>query len=140
MTTRRDFLRGALSLTVVAVALPSMDALASDGVPLIVGDGAHDDAPGLNAMFSGKPFMVEGEGFVAQGGELRDGVFGIRSTIVVDQNHTISMDRCRIITLPGFEGDYVLHVKTADTHALNQITNCVFDNREWLKAGIAFSS
>lgn len=51
--SRRSFIRGAISL--IAVAASSKYTFAK---PRIWGDGVHDDAPGLNAMFAGEDFVT----------------------------------------------------------------------------------
>lgn len=53
---RRFFLKGAIALTAVTIVLPKLI------VHRIVGDGLHDDAPGLNALLRGEPVSIEMEG------------------------------------------------------------------------------
>src|SRR5690242_8948130 len=53
--SRRTFFGGAIALA-AASALP-LSAFA-EPVPLICGDGVHDDTAGLQALLDGKPFRV----------------------------------------------------------------------------------
>lgn len=76
--TRRSFLKGILTIAVVASgAMPAFS-----GVPKIVGDGVHDDWAGLQALFDGEPFSVEGQDFIAAGGRISGGVFSISRELV----------------------------------------------------------
>lgn len=54
---RRNFLHGLL--TVAAASIVPLAAQDTD-VPKIVGDGVHDDAPGINAAINGRPFSADG--------------------------------------------------------------------------------
>lgn len=56
--SRRTFLIGSLALAGASVV--PVDAWA--GMPRIVGDGVHDDAPGFNALLAGEPVNVECDG------------------------------------------------------------------------------
>lgn len=75
--SRRSFLGGAIAATVVAVS----PALALANLPVIYGDGIHDDWAGLTAFFNGKPFVIEGEGFTASEGRLFGGRFLLSQTL-----------------------------------------------------------
>jgi hypothetical protein len=57
MANRRDFIKGATATLAVAAVLPA-SAFAQSEVPIIYGDGIHDDAPGLQALIDGKPYRV----------------------------------------------------------------------------------
>lgn len=80
MMDRRLFLRGALALSAVSVAVPS---LAFDGAPTIYGDGIHDDWAGLQAMFDGRPFHVDDEIIVAGEGVVSGGDFILSRTLSI---------------------------------------------------------
>ena len=60
--TRRSFFGGALSISAVAM-LPALALV--DEIPEIYGDMVHDDTEGLQALFDGRPFKVNGDGFQA---------------------------------------------------------------------------
>jgi hypothetical protein len=98
--SRRSFLGGALALTVVA-ALP-VKAFAT--VPTIYGDGVHDDWAGLQAMFDGEPFLVDGEGFEPQrvhgSALLRGGAFKISRTLHLGRNGNVHcvLDHCSLVS------------------------------------------
>lgn len=55
--SRRSFLGGAI----VAVAVATLPLGRLTGVPIIWGDGFHDDTAGLQALFDGRPFRVADE-------------------------------------------------------------------------------
>lgn len=129
--SRRSFLRGAMALTAVTIAQPSM-VLAS--VPTIYGDGIHDDHAGLQALIDGKPFRVQNEAsaFQASSGIIRGGTFAIGDTLVIRGNG-ILIDFNRIQSLPGFRGQYMVFV---EKDAVGAITNCYFDARHVKGAAI----
>jgi hypothetical protein len=91
--SRRSFLGGALALT-AAAQLPS--ALYAS-VPLIYGDGVHDDTAGLQAALDGKPFKVVGKGvyIVDHKGfiHLQDGAFKLTDTLHIRRSN-VSVMRC----------------------------------------------
>lgn len=64
--SRRGFLRGLVAVTAAGVV--SLPAVA-EAVPQLWGDGVHDDAGGLEALFNGRPVEVMNglEYSVAQG-------------------------------------------------------------------------
>lgn len=62
--SRRSFLGGALMIA--AASLVPVAAF-TNPVPILWGDGEHDDAPALQALIDGKPFEVAGSGFIARG-------------------------------------------------------------------------
>lgn len=84
--SRRLFLGGAIA--VVAAAVVSRPA---DAVPRIVGDGVHDDAAGLNALFNGMPVQIDNECVQAMDGviALSAGHFLIGSPITVTRRRDI---------------------------------------------------
>jgi hypothetical protein len=98
--SRRSFLRGVLSVAVVATANPSI-VLAS--APTIYADGIHDDAPGLQAMFDGKPFNVEGNVIAASNGILAGGCFMIGKTLVLSHARRFSITDCHFRAMKGFD-------------------------------------
>lgn len=55
--TRRSFLGGLLAVTAVAIINPPK----LHSYPVLYADGKRDDAPALQAMLDGKPYIVEGE-------------------------------------------------------------------------------
>jgi hypothetical protein len=54
--SRRSFLGGVLALSAATLVVPRLP------LPRIVGDGIHDDAPGLNALLCGDPVSIEASG------------------------------------------------------------------------------
>ena len=77
--SRRSFLRGTLSLTVLAATGLPVGA----GIPTIHGNGVDDDTDGLQALFDGKPVHVEGETVVATDGYLSGGSFVVSRTLTL---------------------------------------------------------
>lgn len=86
---RRSFLRGAIALSAVAVAPPS---LAFDNAPIVYGDGVHDDWAGLQAMFDGKPFRVDNEVVVAGDGVVSGGDFVLSRTLTISGDNILVTD------------------------------------------------
>jgi hypothetical protein len=57
--SRRHFLGGALAVAGASVVtLPALADVLRPAIPIIWGDGIHDDAPGLNALCAGEPVDV----------------------------------------------------------------------------------
>jgi len=104
--SRRSFLRGVLAVSVVAATAKLAIA---EHIPTLYGDGMHDDAPALNALFSGKPFRVDNETIVASDGQLNGGSFAIKSTVHIRSN-SFTVRNCRIECVDGFEGETAIHV------------------------------
>ncbi len=78
---RRQFLRGSLSI-VGALALPDF-RLSYPDLPVLWGDGVHDDADALNALARGEPFAVESIGlFEYDSGYLKGGHFLISRPVI----------------------------------------------------------
>lgn len=88
MTDRRSFLKGILSLSVVPL-LPALPRF----LPVIWGDGIHDDAPGLNALLADEAFEVERGGFTALDGVIRGGIFRLSAPLVIKRSNVL-IDSC----------------------------------------------
>lgn len=65
--SRRSFLDG-------VIAVEPVDA---PDAPTVVGDGIHDDADGIEAMFSGQPVRINGETVIVHEGEFDECLFFI---------------------------------------------------------------
>lgn len=105
MITRR-FILGGLATTFGA----SLVKVRTEVLPEIVGDGEHDDAPGLNAWLRGERVRFRGGARAIADGQrfiLADGHFGLGSQLDLDVD--ITALRNRFVTLPGFRGEYVLN-------------------------------
>jgi hypothetical protein len=98
--SRRSFLNGALSLSVVTVA-PSFAA----PVPQIYGDGVNDDWSGLQAMFDGQPFEVHGDPgrFIAKSGHVEGGTFLLRRGLYINSKN-VTITNCEFIGERDFDG------------------------------------
>lgn len=87
--SRRSFLGGALALT----AARSIPFSGLGHVPLIWGDGVHDDWAGLQAALNGEPFRAVGNRVIAQnvGGKvlIHHGSFRLSRTLVVPESGAI---------------------------------------------------
>jgi hypothetical protein len=90
----------------VAPALPRLLRLEDFGavaLPVIKGDGVHDDWAGLQALFNNEPFVVENEGILASSGLLRLGVFKISRTLRVHGDFAIHGSK--FMASEDFQGD-----------------------------------
>jgi hypothetical protein len=114
---RRSFLRG--MLTVTAVSIVPLDARLHAGIPRIVGDGIHDDGPGLLAAVNGRPFVADGL-VVSEQSEVKLGAGVFRMT------ETLRFDTPNIrvtCTSPGetlivgdHDGPYIIYVSREASH------------------------
>lgn len=78
---RRWFLGGSLGIA-GAVALPALKLVDPD-IPVLWGDGIHDDADALNALAGGEPFVVDNTGLFEYGsGYLKGGEFLISRPVI----------------------------------------------------------
>ncbi len=93
--SRRSFLRGTLALAAVAATARYTFAL-----PVIKGDGRHDDTDGLTALFNGEPFVTENEAIVDM---VEDGSYIInRGTFYISRTLRFRAGRSGIITESKF--------------------------------------
>lgn len=138
--SRRLFLSGALS--VAAAAVTNAPVLAGEPkaapLPILYGDGVHDDADALNALLSGRPFFCDNQYILASNGEgwvhLANGLFRIGKTIKVTRDYTTIVNTM-FITTPDFESPRML-VIDADFATLlgNLFHNIHVDMRETASA------
>lgn len=106
--SRRAFLGGALALTAaVAVPIPAF-ARETLALPVVYGDGVHDDTAGLQALFDGKPVIMQGERVQidrAIGRVEFNGTFRTSATIHIGpQSVEVDAGRLRLVALS--KGDY----------------------------------
>lgn len=86
---RRSFFRLVAGAALAPVAAQAASILPD--VPILWGDGVHDDAPALNALIRGEviefaqPEMAHGVGWFGDYLNLPDGVFYLEDTIRFDQ-------------------------------------------------------
>lgn|SRR5574343_681600 len=136
-TSRRSFLRGVLSLGAAAVVLPKVSFL-----PVIVGDGIHDDAPGLNALFRGEPVNILADGVRllrnAANIELSGGKFALGSPLVALGDY-IHIHDVHMIALKDME--CLLQTRTANGEWPNYtvIERCRFDVGRMSDHGYGFT-
>ena len=93
--SRRSFLGGAIALT-AAVAITGPLKL----LPRIIGDGVHNDAPGLNALFRGEPVSIENKGVKLLSNskcEISGGIFNLEETIVVANGFEVYFHDCTLV-------------------------------------------
>lgn len=79
---RRDFLAKTSALAVAAIILPRV---AEPPIPVLYGDGVHDDTAALQAWFDGRPVMWRGE--VRQGGVIMNGSFRVTGPVDASRWH-----------------------------------------------------
>lgn len=104
--SRRSFLGGALTVAAVAVAPKSLSAILPEAYPVLHGDAQHDDTAALNALFSGKPVLCEGEVLQQQGGTIRlhEGSFKVSDTVTIwaPEGTLVSVYGCYFEAAPEF--------------------------------------
>lgn len=131
MIDRRTFLRGLFTVAAVSIvpAIPGVQQRA----PRIVGDGVHDDAPGLQAALDGKPFECEGQIVrLPSALSITGGNYHLGSTVHVRDVHVVITD-CRFTGTP--HGMWHFHDRPAGAPQ-SYLANCCFDLRE-TRAGCA---
>lgn len=117
--SRRGFLIGMAAVGAVA-SLP-FDAVA--GIPVIVGDGVHDDTAALQALLDGKDVIKDGFLLTRPAGGgviLRDGVFRTTDALRITRNDTL-VERCKFL----IEGRKGIQVEGVVENL--QLTDCIFD-------------
>lgn len=89
MTTRRDFFKVMLAAG-VATAVP---ALLADKLPVIYGDGIHDDTDGLQAAFDCKEFLCRNDCVRVFDGRmhLNGGLYVVSRTLIVRGDSDITL-------------------------------------------------
>ncbi len=124
MTDRRTFLKGLLAVGAGATIVPA-DSAAS--IPRIVGDGVHDDAPGLQAAIDGKLFMVDGQCVALRkttGLYISNGYFFLGRPITVRNNdRPIEIERC-VFSSTGNGACLVIDRTATNT----TVRGCVFNH------------
>lgn len=94
---RRSFLRGAIS-ALGAVTLP----LPAFGLPIIMGNGEHDDTDGLQALLRGEPCQILRDGVrVLPNGTvwLDGGVYRLTKMVFIREEYwmpNVYFTRCRV--------------------------------------------
>lgn len=91
--SRRSFLRGVITCA-AAVAVAKIAPLLPS-LPKIVGDGIHDDSPGLNALFAGEPFEAVADCVKVSNANhitLSNGIFRLCQPLVIKRDFTIIMN------------------------------------------------
>ena len=104
---RRTFLRGVL--TVVGAQVIPANAIT---LPILYGDGIHDDAPALTALLNDRPYHCENAKIIHQqdtSTQLANGVFLVKTPIKITGNFKTISD-CRFIASDDFEGDIIFHM------------------------------
>lgn len=105
--SRRSFLMGVFSLTVVAASgVPSVA-----DVPRIYADGGHCDADGLEALMEGRPFILENDAITAVEGLIRRGSFLLRRTLVARPKTQLEIRECTFWAAEEFDGDSMIVFK-----------------------------
>mgnify|MGYP003532364937 CR=1 FL=1 len=97
--SRRYFLGGTIAVVAAAVVGPHLHR-----IPTIWAGGIHDDADGLQALMSGKPFVVAGEGMTARSGTLRGGSYLVGHTLAPDGRVDIVVHNATFTALPSLRG------------------------------------
>jgi len=107
----RRLLFGGLATFVAAAAIPlSRGALV---LPTLVGDGAHDDGPALNAWLRGEPIRVLTDRVSFSGDRLAidHADLAVRESIIfAGASRSLDVEYSRVRVLPHFRGDYLLWI------------------------------
>jgi hypothetical protein len=109
---RRGFLKIALAAGALAAVPISLQKAITQRLPIIYGDGVHDDTAGLQAAFDGKPFACERHCVRVLGDSIRldYGDFVTSSPLVVgDRMQQVSVRNSRFFGAPGFRGTCLFH-------------------------------
>ena len=82
---RRNFLRGCLAVTALAIVqVPDLHAY-----PILYGDGVHDDTEALQALLDLKPYVCEGKLIEGQTrAVINGGVFKTSATLKIRNDNT----------------------------------------------------
>lgn len=98
--SRRSFLRGTVAVASAAVIMNPADFLAARQIPIICGDGVHDDTAGLQALLDGLPVDIRNDCarvMTGNGVRLSRGIFKITRTLVVRREYTtIDSNMCLV--------------------------------------------
>ena len=123
---RRSFLKiagaaGLLTVTPISIA----SALATK-VPIIYGDGIHDDTEGLQAAVSGKDFVCESDIVWVSGDTVKiyAGNFLISDTITISDTRTLIGGSRFTMAGPGLQNDKYMICITASSDLV--LRNCHF--------------
>lgn len=106
MIHRRSFLKGVLT-----VAAASFVPVHSSALPILYGDGVHDDAPALNALFNNRPYHCSNVNIVQNTGThtiLENGRFLLGSTVKVvckPGHRTVITKNLEFLSSKKFDGD-----------------------------------
>lgn len=104
---RRTLLARAGAVMAVAAIAPSTFARAAswNAMPILWGDGVHDDSPGLQALIDGKPVDVrngsaryEGSWFLAHG------TYRVSAPLRFSQSSEVTITSSRFIRDPAHDG------------------------------------
>jgi hypothetical protein len=117
--SRRTFLRGIITTT-GALILPVTQA-----IPCILGDGIHDDGPGLNALINGRPVNILSEGTrILENGiiKISKGKFLIGETLVFE-NPSIITEWSDCVINPDKELNTIMDFRPM---TFNRVENAVF--------------
>lgn len=109
---RRDFFKVTFAAGVASIA----PAVLSNTLPVIYGDGKHDDTEGLQAALDDKPFecldgsvrIIEGQVF------LSNAVYLVSKTLTIPHNKVGMMENLRINCAKNFVGSCVLYFDAPD--------------------------
>ena len=132
---RRSFLKIAGTAGLLAVTPITLASALATKVPIIYGDGIHDDTEGLQAAVSGKDFVCE-SGIVHVSGNtvnILGGTFLISDTITITDTRTFVSGSNFVMSGTGREdGRFMLDMQSSQEMVFR---NCHFDY-----AGLKFSA
>lgn len=107
--SRRLVLGGMASLAVAATVKTAAT------VPVLWGDGIHDDAPALNALFRGDPIRVlNGRVIEGERPAVVDARLLLGSTLAVGSTGSFVLSRSTLTAMPGFKGEWLIDILGGD--------------------------
>lgn len=128
---RRHFLKIAFAVG-VATALPvALTKALEDSLPMVYGDGIHDDTLGIQAALDGRPFLAVEDcvRVIAGTVHLTSGAYRVTDTIHLGRGPNTTMMGGSVIADAGMEEKHILSVgKEASSKQLT-IMNMNFDRR-----------
>lgn len=95
--SRRSFLLGAAAVTAVMASPAILKALDAAALPILHGDGIHDDAPALQSLMNGG-WAQSPAGEIFKKPRLRGGTYLIKTTLKVSGRDQVFIEDATIIS------------------------------------------
>jgi hypothetical protein len=114
--TRRNLLRGLVAAPAI-IAIDRLMPVKAWALPILYGDGIHDDTDALQAFMDGRPFVTAPHhGMVVRDGYLGYGHFKVSRTLRAHEDGPSTLiTNCLFNRTERFEGDALLHYDSKTT-------------------------